>query len=93
MLTVREKTILRGNVALFIGFIVVFALAAAILAWNPFGWRWSMAIAGCLYVFGSIAAGALVARSRKGISEEEMIKLEDKLMGLDKEPKNWWFMP
>ncbi len=95
MLSQRDKDVCRVYGWGFVLFLVLVVVAAGIVMWHPVGWLWSLIAAALLYVFGMVAVVKVIRRLRRSTMEEgHAIELEDKVLGLKKEPpKNWYFLP
>ena len=94
MLSHREKNVLRWYGLFYSLFLPVIAIVAGIVIWHPIGWLWSVVAAGVVYVVGMLAVVKLTRTVRSSTSEEDAIALQDRVLGLNKEPpKNWYIWP
>ena len=95
MLADGEKQIVRARLLSFaLVLAVCAALAVMLMFWHPLGWFWRLVIGAVVlasFVFVEMKVGK---RLRHTVSEEDEIRFDDKVLGLDKEPpKNWYFFP
>lgn len=85
VLSVVEK---RIAIAYFVTLLVQCS-AVGFALWHPLGWFWSVTIAVPVYAVGLFVARRLY----KGLPQEDMMRLQDRILAPKEEPNPLYFIP
>ena len=92
MLSRPAKALIRMYGVILFLLLALVSLVGAIIFWHPLGWIASIALAASVYVVFGYGMVKLGRRFRPTVSEEDEIALQDRILGLDKEPPKDWFI-